>query len=83
MLRTATVPDVPDDLAAAVAREVNRVLVERGMSVNALSKAAGLPVSTLGPKLKESTPMTLRDVEAVCAALDLEPPDLLRWALDR
>lgn len=71
---------VPDDLAAAVAREVNRLLAERGMSVNALAKAAGLPQSTVAKRLAGTGTLDLDDVQAISASLDIDARDLIGWA---
>lgn len=71
---------MPDDLARAVAGEVNRLLLERGLTVNAAAKASGLPQRTLARRLAGEGALDLDDVQGLCRALDVDPVDLLRWA---
>ena len=79
---TVTVPDVPEQLAQAVAREVNRLRTERDLSVNALATSSGLPQSTLAKRLAGTGTLDLDDVEAVCQALDIDIRDLIAWTQD-
>lgn len=71
---------VPDQLSAAVAREVRRLLEERGMSGNALAKATGIPQTSIAGKLRGASAFTVDELDAVGRALEVKASELLEWA---
>lgn len=71
---------VPEELSRAVATQVNRLLDERGMSGNALSKATGMPQTSIAAKLSGRSRFDLDDLAAICAALGVTVSDLISWA---
>lgn len=75
-----TIRLVPDQLSAAVAREVRRLLGERGMSGNALAKASGIPQSSIAGKLRGAQSFTVDDLDAICRVLEVTVADLMSWA---
>lgn len=56
-------------LARAVSAEVRAALARQRISVRKLAMAAGLTESYLGKRLRDDAPMTINDLESVCAAL--------------
>ena len=71
---------VPDQLSAAVSREVRRLLDERGMSGNALAKATGIPQTSIAGKLRGATSFTVDDLDAICRVLEVKVANLMEWA---
>lgn len=69
-----------DQLSAAVAAEVRRLLDEREMSGRDLAKATGIPQRTIAGKLRGAQPFTVDDLDAVCRVLGVKVADLMEWA---
>lgn len=67
-------------LAAAVAGEVARRLSARGMSQNQLARAIGIPPTLVHRVVKGSRQLTLNELDAVAAVLEVTPEDLVRFA---
>lgn len=76
-------PVVSEQLSAAVAAEIRRLLEERGMSGNALAKASDIPQTSIAGKLRGVSPFDLDDLAAICRVLDVDVTDLLSWAQRR
>lgn len=71
---------VSEQLSAAVAAEIRRLLEERGMSGNALAKATGIPQSSVSNKLNGRHAFDVDDLQAICQVLDVQVADLLSRA---
>ncbi|AYR00921.1 hypothetical protein PP636_gp52 [Arthrobacter phage Hestia] len=56
-------------LARAVSAQVRAALARQRISVKELAARAGLTESYLGKRLRDDAPMTINDLESVCAAL--------------
>ena len=56
-------------LARAVSAEVRAALARQRISVKELASRAGLTESYLGKRLRDDAPMTINDLESVCAVL--------------
>ena len=69
-----------EQLSRAVAGEIRRLLDERGVSGNALSKATGIPQSSVSAKLAGKHSFDLDDLQAICRFLEVDVTDLLSWA---
>lgn len=67
-------------LADAVADEVRRRMTARGMSQNGLAKAAGMPPTLLHRAMLGERPLSIDELAAVAAVLDVKPEHLLRLA---
>ena len=76
----ASVSPVTEDLARAVAAEIERLMAERGVSGNALSKATGIPQTSISRKLNGPAAFDLNDLVAISHALGVDIRDLLEWA---
>lgn len=70
-------------LADAVADEVQRRRTARGMSQNALARAAGVPPRSLHRALNGDRALQLDEVERLAPVLDVSVGWLLRSALTR
>lgn len=59
---------------------IDRLLVERGMSVQSLSEAVGITPANIAV-LKNGRARAIRfsTLEALCAALDCQPGDVLEY----
>lgn len=57
------------ELARALSAEVRAALARQRMTVKDLALKAGLSESYLGKRLRDDAPMTINDLESVCAAL--------------
>jgi len=71
---------VPGELSHATSEVVLRMARERGLSVNALAKAAGLPQTTLARRLSNHASLDVDDLEGIARALGLTPHELLEFA---
>jgi transcriptional regulator with XRE-family HTH domain len=69
-------------LARAVSAEVRAALARQRMSVRKLARAAGLTESYLGKRLRDDAPMTINDLESVCAALGEDVEDFFTAAIE-
>lgn len=69
-----------EQLSRAVAGEIRRLLDERGISGNALSKATGISQSSVSAKLAGKHSFDLDDLQAICRFLEVDVTDLLAWA---
>jgi DNA-binding Xre family transcriptional regulator len=67
-------------LAAAIAAEISRRLAVRGMSQNQLGKAIGIPPTLVHRVVKGTRQLTLNELDAVAAVLEVTPEDLVRFA---
>jgi transcriptional regulator with XRE-family HTH domain len=67
---------VPGPLARAFSRRVRLEMTDQGITAKDLATTAGLSRSYLGKRLRDEAPFTLNDVEAICVALRIEPPQL-------
>lgn len=62
---------------------VDRLLVERGMSVGEFSKAIGISSANVAVlKNGRARAIRLSTLDAICRALDCQPGDILRWEKD-
>lgn len=68
-------------LAAAVVDEVTRRRTARGMSQNALAKAAGMPPTLLHRAVKGERQLQLDELERIAPVLGISVEWLLRSAL--
>lgn len=73
---------VSDQLSAAVAAEVRRLLEERGWSARELTRRTGISQPTLARKLRGQPghEFGLDEVDAVCRAFEIQVEDLMKWA---
>lgn len=69
--------EAPESLREAVARNVGAILGENSVSKARLARAIGLSAPGLTMKLNGRRPLDLEDLEAIAAALDVEPADLV------
>jgi BetR domain len=67
----------PGELERRVAERLAAIMDERDMTQAWASRRLGRPPSWLGRKLRLETPFTLSDIEDICAALHIEPEQLL------
>lgn len=67
----------PGPLARAISAEFRSLRAERRITTKALAEKAGLSRSYLGKRLRDEASLTSNDIEALCAALDV---DLLTFA---
>jgi transcriptional regulator with XRE-family HTH domain len=67
-------------LADAVADEVRRRAAARGMSQNALAKAAGMAPTLLHRAIKRERHLTIDELDGLARVLDVTPEHLLRLA---
>jgi transcriptional regulator with XRE-family HTH domain len=67
---------VPGPLARAFSRRVRLEMTDQTITAQALAAMSGLSRSYLGKRLRDEAPFTLNDVEAICVALKIEPPQL-------
>jgi len=63
-------------LSRAFSARVLAAMQRDRVTVTALAAAAGLSRNYLGKRLRNETPFTLNDVEAISLALGLPPPEL-------
>jgi len=70
-------------LAVAVVDEVRARMTARGMSARALARAAGMPASLLHRAMAGERPLSLDELDAVSAALGVQPDYLVRMARQR
>lgn len=67
-------------LAVAVVDEVRRRMTSRGMSQNALAKAAGMPPTLLHRAMNGERSLQLDELAAIAVVFDLTPEHLVRVA---
>jgi transcriptional regulator with XRE-family HTH domain len=67
---------VPGPLARAFSRRVRLEMTDQTITAQSLAAKSGLSRSYLGKRLRDEAPFTLNDVEAICVALKIEPPQL-------
>lgn len=67
-------------LADAVAAEVRRRMDARGMSQNALARAAGMPPTLLHRAMSGERDLTLDELDGIARALRRSPDRLIRDA---
>jgi len=67
-------------LADAVADEVRRRMSARGLSQNALARAAGMPPTLLHRAMNGDRQLTIDELDALARALEVTPEHLLRLA---
>lgn len=72
-----------EQLADAVTAEIRRLLDERGWSGRELSRRADIKPTAMADKLAGRSPFDLVDLDRVCAALEVDPGDLIGWARKR
>lgn len=68
----------PSPLARAFSRRVRLVMGDQRVTAQALAKTTGISRSYLGKRLRDESPFTLNDVEAICRALEIEMPKMWR-----
>jgi transcriptional regulator with XRE-family HTH domain len=68
-------------LAAAVAEEVRRRMIARGMTQRSLARAAGIPPSLLHRAMQGRRQLQLDELEQLAPALGVTPLWFLRSAL--
>jgi transcriptional regulator with XRE-family HTH domain len=73
----------PVSLADAVADEVRRRMQSRAMSQNALARAAGMAPTLLHRAMNGERHLTIDELDALAAVLDVKPEYLLRLARTR
>lgn len=73
----------PGPLARAISAQFRSLMAERRMTAQALAKEAGLSRSYLGKRLRDESSLTSNDIEALCAALDIDILTFARGALAR
>lgn len=62
---------------------LDRLLVERGMSVGEFSEAVGLaPANVAVLKNGRARAVRFSTLDAICRVLECQPGDVLRWELD-
>jgi transcriptional regulator with XRE-family HTH domain len=72
---------VPEDLAAAVAAEIRRLLAERQWSGRELARRTGLSTNSVAVKLRgDSTPFDVGDIDVIAAAFGVTPANLIAHA---
>jgi len=62
----------PGPLARAISAQFRMLMGERRMTAQALAERAGLSRSYLGKRLRDEAALTSNDIEALCAALDID-----------
>jgi hypothetical protein len=70
----------PGQLERRVAERLAAIMTERDMTIAWASRRLQRPPSWLGRKLRlegDHTPITLADIEDICAALHIDPEQLL------
>ena len=67
-----------EPVSSVVARNVARLLEQRGMSGRALARSTGLPHANITRKLAGLTPFTLDELAPVARALSVDVRSLLR-----
>jgi transcriptional regulator with XRE-family HTH domain len=87
MRQAPTTPTPADSLDEKVGRVIKAELTARGSTVPRLAdamNAAGMELSyrQLHRQLNGDARMTIRDLEMICAALDIEPDIVVRRAKD-
>jgi DNA-binding Xre family transcriptional regulator len=76
-----TLPVVPEELSAAVAAEIRRLMDERRLSSNALAKETGLPQTTVYRKVHGKQVIDLNDLPPLAEALGISVTELIARAL--
>lgn len=66
----------PGELARAFSAHVRMVMARERVTAKALANATKISRSYLGKRLRDEAPFTLNDVEAICKALGIQPPQL-------
>lgn len=69
----------PGPLALAINATFRTYMAERRITAQALAAKAGLSRSYLGKRLRDEASLSSNDIEALCAALDV---DILTFAHD-
>jgi transcriptional regulator with XRE-family HTH domain len=71
---------VSGPFAAAVSAEVRAEKARQRLTDKELAEAAGLSPSYLGKRLRDEAPLTLNDIQAICAALHVPLGQMLSSA---
>lgn len=71
---------MPQELSAAVAAEVRRLMAEHDVTAYALFKATGIPQSSLSRKLKGPGLFDFDDVQKMAPVLGTTAADIVRAA---
>jgi transcriptional regulator with XRE-family HTH domain len=71
---------VPEDLAAAVAEQIRRLMQAHRVSGNALAAATGIPQRSISRKLTGESQFDLNDVQRIAAHFGVDPEDVIAWA---
>jgi len=71
---------MPEELSAAVAAEIRRLMALREISAYALSKQTGIPQSSLSRKLNGPAQFDLDDVQKIAVALSTDATTLVAGA---
>jgi len=74
---------VPGPLARAISAQIRMLMGERRMTAQALAEKAGLSRSYLGKRLRDEAALTSNDIEALCAALEIDIWTFANDALNR
>lgn len=77
---SGSVPVVPEELSAAVAEQIRRLLAAHKVSGYALSKGTGIPQSNISRKLSGEAPFGIDDVQKISGFLGVDPADVIAWA---
>lgn len=67
-------------LASAVTEQIRRRMIARSMSQTALARAAGIPPTLLHRTFNGERPLTIDELGAVAAVLEVTPEHVLRVA---
>ena len=73
----------PGPLARAISAQIRMLMGERRMTAQALAEKAGLSRSYLGKRLRDEAALTSNDIEALCAALEIDIWTFANDALNR
>lgn len=71
---------VSGKFARAVAAEIRAAMARRRLSNAQLADLSSLSRSYIGKRLRDETPFTLNDIEAICGALGEDMPAFLEGA---
>ena len=73
----------PGPLALAINSTVRMYMAEQRITAQALAAKAGLSRSYLGKRLRDEASLSSNDIEALCAALDVDIMTFAREAVGR
>lgn len=71
-----------DDRRERVAGEIRAIMARKRITASVLSAEVGVPAATLSRKLTGKTGITVDELLAISAALDVSAADLLRAATE-